>query len=460
MRCLTHSVIPAKGGCRGWFPARDTSPSRSYLRSRPGLLSAGDDLSRERGSEKLVEITSRRCHLKFSRTVIVLLLARVLLIFSDSRAEPLFRQVDVFLKGEQGVHTYRIPGMVVTSKGTVLAFCEARKDSSGDQTPTDMVLKRSEDGGASWQPLQVVVKGRGLEAIMNPTPVVNRRDGSVLLLCNRFPDVNSQFKPGAVRQLVLKSVDDGKTWSAPVDISGQVSDTSAGASLCVGPGMGIQTRTGRLVVPFWHHEGGGEPDLLDSVIYSDDDGKRWKRGATVSGFGDESQVVELADGSLLFSIRSTRDCAGDRGHRRTKVAFSRDGGISWSQASLDDALISPCCQASILRYSLKREGADKNRLLFSNPAHISKRVNMTVRVSYDEGKSWPVARSVYEGPSAYSCLGVLSDGTIGVLFETGESHAYEKIAFARLNLEWLTHGRDQPQKSARQGKQTLATEKR
>jgi sialidase-1 len=352
--------------------------------------------------------------------------------------------VDVFAKGDRGVDTYRIPGMVVTKKGTILAFCEARKESSGDQTPTDMDLRRSFDGGASWQATQVVVKGQGPEAIMNPTPVVNRRDGSILLLCNRFPDVNSQFKPGAVRQLLLKSVDDGQSWSKPVDITDQVSDPKTWASLCVGPGMGIEMLSGRLVVPFWHHQGGGQRDFIDNVIYSDDEGNSWQRGNAVSGFGDESQVVELADGSLMLNIRSTRDCAGDQGHHRRKVAISRDGGVNWSKVTLDETLITPCCQASILRYSLKKEGADKNRLLFSNPASTSERVNMTIRLSYDEGKTWPIAKTVYSGPSAYSCLAVLSDGTIGLLYETGQSHRYEKIVFARLSLEWLTEGKDGP----------------
>ena len=120
------------------------------------------------------------------------------------------------------------------------------------------------------------------------------------------------------------------------------------------------------------------------------------------------------------------------------VATSGDGGETWSELSHDGTLIEPRCQASLIRYGAGADGGGKDRLLFSNPAHRTKRVNMTVRLSLDSGETWSVSKVVHPGPSAYSCLTVLEDGRIGLLYENGADHPYERISFARFNLEWLT----------------------
>jgi len=356
------------------------------------------------------------------------------------RAEPLLRQSDVFIRGQDGVKIYRIPGVIVSPAGTVLAFCEARE--GGDQSPTDLALKRSFDQGATWQKMQIVVKRKGPQAIMNPCPVIDRKDGAILLFCNLFPDGKSQEIPGAVRQLMLRSTDDGATWSKPADVSDQIGDPKTWASLCSGPGVTIQTSSGRLVVPLWHFEKREKGDYLTGVCFSDDHGKTWRAGKTVAGLGNEGQVVELTDGTLMLNWRTK---SGAKHHRRT-VAISKDGGDTWSKGRLDDALITPVCQGCIVRYTRRQDGYAKDRLLFSNPASTKGRVNMTVRISYDEGKTWAVGKTVYAGPSAYSCLAVLKDGTIGVFYETGKKHAYETISFARFNLEWLSDGADRLQK--------------
>jgi len=346
------------------------------------------------------------------------------------QAKPFFQQKDIFISGFDNVNTYRIPAVIVTQKGTILAFCEARKQSSRDQSPTDLVLKRSFDNGVTWQPRQIVVHGKGDEAIMNPCPVIDGSDGTIFLLCNYFPDDKSQFKAGAVRQLVLKSTDDGEKWSQPVDITEQVSDPKTWSSLCSGPGVGIQTTSGRLVIPCFHHEQGSIFRFISNVIYSDDHGLTWKNGKNVSGSGSECQVVELVDGSLMLNIRSKL---------YREVSLSTDGGLTWSDKRQARTLIEPTCQGSILRYTKRSDGFAKNRILFSNPAHQKRRVNMTVRFSCDEGKTWSVSKLIYPEQSAYSCLTVLSDGTIGLLYE---ADSYRKITFARFSLEWLTDGKD------------------
>jgi sialidase-1 len=149
---------------------------------------------------------------------------------------------------------------------------------------------------------------------------------------------------------------------------------------------------------------------------------------------NECQVVELAGGTgtLLLDMRSYL------GKNRRAQALSRDGGLTWTKPRSHPELIEPVCQASILRYSWP-SSQDKSRILFSNPAS-EKRRNLTVRLSYDEGKSWPVARTLHSGPAAYSCLAVLGNGTIACLYERGDENAYEKISFASFGLDWLMGG--------------------
>ena len=131
-----------------------------------------------------------------------------------------------------------------------------------------------------------------------------------------------------------------------------------------------------------------------------------------------------------------------RGKQCRAVSVSTDGGNTWSQLVDDAALIEPVCQASFIRFTSTKDGAKKNRLLFSNPASKTARVNMSVRLSYDEGKTWPVAKQIHAGPSAYSCLTVLADGTVGLLYERGDRSPYEKISFAKFNVDWMTDGKD------------------
>jgi sialidase-1 len=210
-----------------------------------------------------------------------------------------------------------------------------------------------------------------------------------------------------------------------------------------GPGNGIQLGGGRLVIPC-DHKVAGTQAFYAHVIYSDDDGKSWELGGSAGPQTNECAVVQLADGSLLLNMRSFAEP-----HLRA-IAYSHDGGLTWSPVQLDPALIEPICQATFIRYALARTGG-KNRLLFANPADTA-RDRMTVRLSYDEGKTWPVSRLVYEDFSEYSSLAILKDGTIALLYANGPGKPTpqngwyppinSEIVFAHFNLEWLTHGAD------------------
>lgn len=343
-------------------------------------------------------------------------------------------QIDVYVSGRDGYHTYRIPAAIATPSGALLAFCEGRKTSSRDHGDIDLLVKRSEDGGRTWSRQQIVYEEGGTAEITigNPCPVVDRERGTIWLpFCRDNRHV-----------LVTHSRDDGRTWSWPVEITPHVKRPDWGW-VATGPGAGIQItggpHRGRLVIPCDHGTtAAGRPVKRSHVFLSDDHGRSWRLGGVVADHTDECQVVETADGRLMINMRNYWERDGGRPERggMRAIAFSADGGESWSDVEFDPALVEPVCQASLLRYSLAALHG-RNRLLFSNPADRDQRVRLKVRLSYDEGKSWPVARTLHEGPAAYSSLVVLADGTIGCLYERGEKSPYETITFARFNLEWL-----------------------
>jgi sialidase-1 len=338
-------------------------------------------------------------------------------------------QVPIFVSGQDGYHAYRIPSLIVTKKGTLLAFCEGRKTSSRDSGDIDLLLKRSFDGGKSWTKTQVVWDD-GENTCGNPCPVIDARTGTICLLLthNLGNDTETMIVNGTSKGKrtvwLTKSADDGITWSRPVDITRDVKKTDW-TWYATGPGVGIQTKDGRMVVPCDHYVSGSKA-RQSHVILSDDQGKTWQLGGAVGPQCNEAQVVELADGSLLLNIRSYR------GNNRRLVTISKDRGQTWSNPVEDDTLIEPVCQASIVCYP-----GDKGGLLFSNPAS-KKRERMTVRLSPDEGKTWPIAKVLHDGPAAYSCLAALPDGSIACLYERGNKQAYETITFARFSLVWLT----------------------
>ncbi len=199
------------------------------------------------------------------------------------------------------------------------------------------------------------------------------------------------------------------------------------------PGSGIHTRAGRLIFPAYTRR----PDQdYSHLLSSDDHGKTWQISSHAAPMVNECQVAELKDGSLMLNMRSYRS----KGCRA--VATTNDGGKTWGKIVDDTKLPEPKCQASFIRHTDVRDGFTRDRLLFVNPSNTSKRVNLTVRLSYDEGKTWPISKVIVPGPSAYSCLTVLKDGTIGLIYENGRTSPYERLTFARFDLQWLTDGRD------------------
>ena len=350
---------------------------------------------------------------------------------------PPFR-TEVYVSRSEGYFAFRIPSLLVTPQDTLLAFAEGRKKSLADLGNNDMVLKRSTDGGKTWGPLQIIYD-EGESTIGNPNPVVDRDTGLVWLIFGR----------DAKHVMAMHSDDDGLTWSKPVDITVQVT-RPAWKFYAVGPGIGVQLEhgkyKGRLVIPAYHrlteHKGSSP---YAHVFYSDDHGKTWQVGGTLGPESCECQVAETANGGLIINARNHWWRTGKKPERAGKriVARSSDGGQTWSKPTLDAALIEPTCHASLLRYSWPGDGTP-SRLLFANPAATptaywgGPRHRLTVRLSYDDGRTWPVSRLVEPGTAAYSALARLPDGKIGVLYESG---GYRHLTFAAFDLEWLTPGK-------------------
>jgi sialidase-1 len=359
-------------------------------------------------------------------------------------AEPVF--TDVFRSGADGYVSIRIPSVVVTRAGTVLAFAEGRQKPQ-DQAENDIVLRRSTDAGATWGPLQVVAAD-GAHSLNNPTAVVEQQSGRVFLMYQRIPahltehskETDTGFDgPNIYRNLLVWSDDDGVSWTEPLDVTRSTKRPTGATTVASGPGIGIQlTRgphAGRLLIPF---NEGPFWKWQNFAVISDDRGATWRCGENVPGalidvppHGDRSQInevqfVELDDGSVRLNSRPFA------GARVRKSAVSRDGGHSWSAVEDVPDLPCPSCMASVIRYS--HDDADgRGRLLFSGPLGTT-RANGTISLSTDDGATWPVQKSLWPGSFAYSVLTRLPDGTVGCLFE---ADAYARIVFARFPIEWL-----------------------
>lgn len=361
------------------------------------------------------------------------LCALALTFASATLGAPAIEQTDVFVSGQDGYHTYRIPAVIRAQDGALLAFCEGRKSGGGDSGNIDLLMKRSRDGGRTWSAQQVVWDDDA-NTCGNPCPVLDESTGTLWLLltrnlgADRERDIAARTAKGTRTVWVTHSTDQGATWAKPSEITSTTKDPSW-TWYATGPGVGIQLKSGahsgRLVIPCDHNY--DDPDekkhLSGShVIYSDDHGKTWQLGGTIRPRVNECQVVELHDGrgTLLMNMRS------NHGRNLRAQATSTDGGATWTAPVDAPALIEPVCQGSIIR-------AEPDLLLFSNPA-AKTRTNLTVKASADDGKTWREVAVLHEGPSAYSSLVALGAGEAGCLYERGARRAYEKITFARFRI--------------------------
>jgi sialidase-1 len=357
----------------------------------------------------------------------------------NARADdPALLRTTVYRAGEAAAHTYRIPSLLVTAKGTLLAIAEARRVGSGDAGDVDLVVKRSEDQGRTWSDA-LPIWDDGANTCGNPCAVLDPDSGTVWLLMtwNRGedtePEIIARTGRDTRRVFVCRSDDDGRTWSRPREITAAVKPPDW-TWYATGPGAGIRIEhgphRGRLIIPCDHIEAATKR-YFAHVIYSNDRGVTWRLGGSTPRDGvNECEVVEVADGALLLNARNYEKNAPTR-----QVARSTDGGVTWIDQRHAEELIEPICQASIRRLRWPR-GDAPGVILFSNPAS-RRREKLTVRASLDDGRTWPIARLIEPGPSAYSCLARLPDGSAGLLYETGAKSPYERIEFVRMGLDGL-----------------------
>ena len=372
---------------------------------------------------------------------VVLLLAGTFLLAAED--EDVVLRKDIFSRKTDGYHTYRIPTMVVTAKGTILVFVEGRKTHRGDHGDVDLLMKRSEDGGRTWSK-QVRIHEEGGNALIrvgNPCPIVEKDGKTVHLLFTRNG-------PGCF--FYTRSTDDGHSWKPFVRVSDDpkapeyrnflANFGGAPGSVGAGPVHGIHTSRGRLIAPSYvGHKVDGERRGQSCIIYSDDGGKSLQAGGVIPWVPEfrhgECTIVERRDGSLLMNMRTSAPGVYSFGYRLTSV--STDHGMTWSKPVVDKNLPCPACQASMIRLNGKE-------ILFLNPAvnhhggfSIWSRKKLTLRLSRDEGKSWQASRVLNEGLAGYSALAIGKNGNILCLFENGERDYCEKITFAELKPSWL-----------------------
>lgn len=375
----------------------------------------------------------KRIHVTKLKTLIrIFLLTSVISLPYLAIGKKLADQV-LWKQGTGKYKNYRIPSVIVTLKGTLLAFCEGRE--AGDTGDIDILLKHSQDNGKTWSD-ETVVWDEGGNTCGNPCPVVDAETGRIWLFLTwnngKDPEINIINKTSidTRKPYLCFSDDEGLTWSKPVDMSSTLKDLSWGW-YATGPGIGIQMKKdkykGRLIIPANHSyddPGGnirnGPFDYGSHVLISEDHGKTWKMGQQIKPGCNESQLTELSDGTLLMNMRSYN------GKYCRAVSHSPDGGESWSDISHDLQLVESVCQASLLWYGDFR-GSQLH--LFSNPAVPSGRTHMSVKTSSDDCKSWSNSKLIHAGPSAYSSLVKLKNGLVGLFFECGEKSAYETLRF-------------------------------
>lgn len=389
------------------------------------------------------------------------------LLYLSSAVATALEKVDLFEAGQEGYALYRIPGIVVTKRGTVLAYCEARKNDRGDWGPIDILIRRSSDGGKTWGPRQTIVHIEG-ELPINPLAAAqnldrlgdNTANNPVAIIDHQTGAVHFLYCLEYMRCFYMRSDDDGLTWTEPIEITktfdGFRSDYDWKV-LATGPSHAIQlthgSKRGRLVVPVWLSLGTGghaHRPSVTSTIYSDDHGRTWQHGEIAIPdtnefiYPNETVVVQLADGRVMLNSRSE-----SKRHRRL-ITTSLDGATGWSQPRFDEQLLEPICMAGMVR---ARDGV----IAFSNPHSLSRadgketpgknrdRKNVTIKLSDDEGQTWSASRTLEAGFSGYSDLAALADGTLLCFYERGSTDGKNhyrtgRLTVARLSEQWVRDG--------------------
>ncbi len=358
--------------------------------------------------------------------------------------------------GQDNCDTYRIPGMVTTNSGTLMAVYDNRYNNSKDlQEDIDVGLSRSTDGGQTWEPMRVIMdmgewggRPERLNGIGDPAVLYDHTRNTIWvagLWVSGFSEKDMLWwtsqpgmRPDETGQFVLvKSTDDGLTWSDPINITGHIKDPQW-QLMFQGPGMGITLDDGTLVFPaqFKADIGekaldGGQYTAHSTLVYSKDNGETWHIGTGAKPNTTEAQVVQLTDGSLMLNMRDDLNRKVKDKTNGRAVAVTSDFGQSWTvHPSSNSALPEPNCMASIISAGMDLQGLKQRVLLFSNPADKHSRINLTIKASFDEGHTWPEEYHVLLNENqgfGYSCLTMADEHTVGILYEGVKELYFQKI---------------------------------
>jgi sialidase-1 len=342
------------------------------------------------------------------------------------------------------VASVRIPALAVTNNGTVLAVADARVDSAGDlgggTNNIQLAMTRSTDRGVTWQPPYIVHHAATTsEGTGDASFLVDRSTGAVYLFFNRSPrpgigfysagtGSNAANDTGSLHVQYLKSTDNGATWSAPVELNPSVKDATW-TQLFASSGHGIQTSTGRLIQPIVYREASGV--IHSGNIYSDDHGATWRHGGPAGSDTNESKAIETSTGAVAQDMRHNSN------HFRY-LATSTDQATTFGAAAAT-TLTDPLCNADRLSYlrpaDVGSAGAPQRtaQVLFSNNGSTNARTNLTVRLSTNDGATWPARALIASGAAGYSTTAVLANGVIADLYETGNT----SIVISRFSAAWL-----------------------
>ena len=380
-----------------------------------------------------------------------LILCFLLFCFPFSITQGADRKVTIIHKqGQFDCHTFRIPAMVATNKGTLLAVYDMRYNSRRDlQGHMDIGLSRSTDGGETWArpvPIMDMKKFGGLPEDQNgcsdPNILVDRKTGEILVSAvwthgkpGTHQWVGKGSEPGhsihkSSQFMMVRSKDDGLTWSEPENWTKRLKDPKW-CLFAPAPGNGINLMDGTLVMPTQGRDPTGLP--FSNFMWSKDHGKSWTLSSPARDNTTECSVAELKDGSLMLNIRDNRNRKDKSKTNGRAVSVTKDMGKTWKIHSSDHgALPEPVCMASLISHDLK----DGRRVLFfSNPNSKYKREKMTVRMSLDQGKTWPKSILLDQKGGAYSSLAMVDDRTLGILYESSVADmVFQKIKLSEFGL--------------------------
>ncbi len=364
------------------------------------------------------------------------------LFYPENTHPPVAQRLGIALRrhNDDGVHTFRIPGLETTNKGTLLAVYDVRHNGEVDlQENVDVGMSRSTNGGKTWEPMKIIMdmgEWGGLpdreNGVGDPCILVDRQTGTIWVAGlwshgkpgqRTWNSSEPGLEPSETGQfLLVKSEDDGKTWSQPVNITQQVKNKNWQLML-QGPGKGITLKNGTLVFPAQFKDENRVP--FSTIIYSTDHGKTWKTGRGAKLETTEAQVIELSDGSLMLNMRDNRNGSEKSEKNGRAVMITKDLGETWTEhPTTNGVLPEPVCMASLIKEKFEVNGEMREVVFFSNPASKYHRDNMTIKASLDDGKTWPVEYQLLldekEG-RGYSCLTRIDDKTLGILYESSQA---------------------------------------